>query len=388
VQDENAEVEKKLAFLDKTSRVTPVLVRLYDSQRLHGLAKENKPLARAELTSAVSELLEMDLEPRESELVADVLIALMQQAALDLRQALAEKLSVVENAPLRLVLQLANDEIEVAAPVLKKSPVLSDLDLIYIIKAKGAEYWQAIAARQILSDQVMNLLADTGDFGTAQALVNNAHIKLTEHTALALADIARNSVGLARPLLRRGELSEDMVKALYRSAGEQIKTFILENYTIEYPSLAQAVDEVVVDMVEEFGRAGQFTPTESMMKAAVRFREKGLLSVKLMMGTLRRGQVQSFIAQFSEFTGLPVKSVEDILMQASGQGLAVACKACGVEKPDFVSIFLLTNSMRDQGRMVDLKDMTKAVEYYTRIREDVARDILENSSKRKNSDPD
>ncbi|MEZ5919131.1 MAG: hypothetical protein R3D66_04225 [Alphaproteobacteria bacterium] len=44
--------------------------------------------------------------------------------------------------------------------------------------------------------------------------------------------------------------------------------------------------------------------------------------------------------------------------------------------------------MRDQGRRVDLKDMTKAIEYYTRIREDVARDILENSSKRKTPRPD
>ena len=101
-----------LSFLDKSSSVTPLLVRLYDSHKLYSLAKDKKPLARAELTSAVSELLEMDLSPREGELIADVLIELMRQAEKDLCQALSEKLSVVDNVPLRLILQFSNDTID------------------------------------------------------------------------------------------------------------------------------------------------------------------------------------------------------------------------------------------------------------------------------------
>ena len=42
-----------LSFLDKSSNVTPLLVKLYDSQQLHNLAKDEQPIARAELTSAV-----------------------------------------------------------------------------------------------------------------------------------------------------------------------------------------------------------------------------------------------------------------------------------------------------------------------------------------------
>src|SRR5262245_34641947 len=128
-----------LSFLDKSSGVTPILVRLYDSHKLYGLAKDKKPMARAELTSAVSDLLDMDLSPRESELIADVLIALMRQAEKDLRLALAERLSVSDKAPLRLILQISNDDIDIAAPVLRNSNVLGDLDLIYIIKSKSAE---------------------------------------------------------------------------------------------------------------------------------------------------------------------------------------------------------------------------------------------------------
>ncbi len=368
-----------LSFLDKSSNVTPLLVRLYDSQKLNGLAKDEKPLARAELISAVSELLEMELSPRESELIADVLIGLLRQAELDMREALAERLAVIDNVPLRLVLQLANDEIEVANPILSQSPVLGDLDLIYIIKSKGPAYWQAIARRQEMSNQVLNLLSDTRDLDTAIELTKNEDIVLTDHALGVLSDMAQNSDDLAQPLLRRDEVTTDVAKALYKYVGEELKTLIKTEYGVEEGSIIDAVDEVIVELVEAGEAVSEFAPTFSMLKAAERYKEKGLLTLKLMLGALRRGQIQAFIAQFSKYTGLDSKTTLEVMSQSSGQGLAVACKAYDISKEDFVSIFLLTNRIRNQGRMVDLTDMTKAINYYNRIKQEVARGIIENS---------
>ena len=368
-----------LSFLDKSSNVTPLLVRLYDSHKLHGLAKDDKPLARAELTSAVSELLEMELSPRESELIADVLIGLMRQAELDLREALSERLAALDNVPLRLVLQLANDEIEVAAPVLSQSPVLGDMDLIYIIKSKGPSYWEAIAKREYMSNQVMNLLSDTRDIDTAITLAKNEKITLTDHSLTVLSDMAQNSDNLAMPLLRRDEATKDIAKALFKYVGEEIKTFIKTEYGISEGSIVDSVDQVMIDLVEASEAVSEFSPTASMVSDAERYKQKGLLTMKLMLSSLRRGQIQAFIAQFSKFTGLQPDTTLEILSQSSGQGLAVACKAFEISKEDFVSVFLLTNRVRNQGRMVDLNDMTKAINYYNRIKPDVARGIIENS---------
>ncbi|MCB9982067.1 MAG: DUF2336 domain-containing protein [Rhodospirillales bacterium] len=368
-----------LGFLDKTSAVTPLLVRLYDSQKLHSLASDEQPLARAELTSAVSELLEMDLSPKESELIADVLIGLMRQAEIDLREALSERLAILDNVPLRLILQLANDEIPVAAPVLSKSSVLGDMDLIYIIKSKGPDYWQAIARREEMSNQIMNLLVDTRDLGTAIELAKNENIHLTQHTVTVLSDMAQKSDALAAPLLRRDEVTPELAKALFQYVGEEIKAQIKTMYGVEATSVVEAVDEVILEMVESSEATSEFMPNEIALRAAERYKQKGLLTMKLMLGTLRRGQVAAFIAQFSKYTGLPAKTTLEILSQTSGQGLAVACKAFDVAKEDFVSIFLLSNRVRNQGRMVELSDLNKAVNYYTRIKQDVARGIIKNS---------
>jgi uncharacterized protein (DUF2336 family) len=369
-----------LSFLDKSSNVTPLLVKLYDSQQLNNLAKDEQPLARAELTSAVSELLDMDLSPRETELIADVLIGLMRQAELDLREALAEKLSTIDNVPLRLILQLTNDEIEVAAPILSRSPVLGDLDLIYTIKSKGPSYWKAVAKREEMSNQVINLLADTRDLDTAITLAENKAVTLTDHAVVVLSDMAQNSDDLAMPLLRRDEVTDEIAQKLFKFVGEQVKTFITEEYGVEAGSIADSVDEVIVELVEATEAVNEFAPNDSMLRAADRYKSKGLLTTKLMLGTLRRGQVQAFIAQFAKFTGLAADTTLEIMSQSSGQGLAVACKAYEISKEDFVSIFLLTNRIRNAGRMVDLSDLSKAIHYYTKIKADVARGIIGNSS--------
>ncbi len=368
-----------LGFLEKSSKMTPLLVRLYDSSKLDSLAKDEQPAARNELIGAVIELLDMDLSPRESELVADVLIGLMRQAALDLRKALAEKLAALDNVPLRLILQLSNDDIEVAGSILSKSPILDDLDLIYIVKSKGPEYWQAIARREMISNHIMNVLVDTHDLETAITLVENESITLTEHSLGVLSDMAQKSEKLAQPLLRRDEVTPDIAKALYQFVGEDLKSFIHQEFGISKGSIINAVDEVILELAEASEASSEFMPTASMIKAAKRYKEKNLLTTKLMLGALRRGQIAAFISQFAEYTGLSNETVLEILVQHTGQGLAVACKAFDISKEDFVSIFLLSNRVRNHGRMVDLQDMTKAINYYTRIKPDVARGIIENS---------
>ncbi len=369
-----------LTVLDKSSKMTPLLVKLYDSHKLHKLARDKKPQARAELTSAVSELLEMELTQRESELLADVLIELMQQAERDIRQALAERLSVMDNAPLRLILKLANDEISVADSILCKSDILSDVDLIYIIKGKGAEHWRAIAKRPKMSDQLIDALVDTGEKGTVTTLVQNNEIRLTGHAVDVVSYMAFEDEGLAKSLLQRDEVSLDVAQRLYQKVGDALKEYIMDAYDIENSiSVEAVVDEVVTELVDAADENTNFMPSNSLIRAARRYKEKELLTIKLMLGSLRRGQIAAFIAQFSQFTGMRVETVIDILKQDSGQGLAVIGRAFDIEKPDFLSILMLTQPMRNSERKVDVEDISKAVGYYKKIDKRIAEGIIRNS---------
>ena len=168
--------------LEKSPEVAPLLVRLYDTHNLYSLAEDKgNEEACFELTTIMVDLLNIRLSDKESELITDVLLGLMKQAEKDLKAALADRLSTMDKVPLRMILSLANDEISIADPVLRNSPVLHDLDLIYILQSKGVVHGRSIAQRDGLSTTIINLLADTKDFQIAVNLANNDGAALTEH---------------------------------------------------------------------------------------------------------------------------------------------------------------------------------------------------------------
>lgn len=364
-----------LRLFEQSPDITPILVRLYDNHRLYALARDETPGARAELTGAVVELLEKDLGSRERELISDVLITLMRQAETDLRQALSERLALVDNVPLRVALHIANDEIVVAAPMLKSSAVLSDLDLLYIIKGKGAEYWRAIASRARLSDGVMNVLVDTREMGTAVALASNDKIHLTRRAVDVLGSLAETSETLARPLLMRSDLPEDVARSLYQYVGEELRRYIRDYCGVQGLEAENAIDDVILEFAEG-SNDKLFMPTYQTMQAVGAMAESGKLTMHAVMEALQRGQYASFIAMFAKYSGLGVRSTHDLLSEVNGKTLAIACKALNLTKGDLSRIYMMTQRLRSEDRIVDHHELLKALSVYDRVTGDQARKIL------------
>lgn len=364
-----------LRLFEKSPDVAPILVRLYDNHRLYSLAKDETPLARAELTSAVVELLEKNLGPRERELISDVLISLMRQAESDLRQALSERLAVIDSVPLRVALHIANDEISVASPMLKASGALSDLDLLYIIKGKGAEYWRAIAARATLSDGVMNVLAETREAGTALVLAQNDKIHLSRRSAEILGSMAEGSEELAKPLLMRTDLPEVVARHLYQYVGQELRQYIRDYFGVQDKAAMDAVNDVIFELADG-NQKKLFMPTVQMSEAVEQMARNGRLNLHVIMETLQRGQFGTFIAMFSRQYKIPVRTVHEIMCEAGGKSLAVTCKALNLTKGDLSRIYMMTQRLRSEDRIVDHNELLKALAAYDRVGQDQARELL------------
>ena len=366
-------------MLEQSPEVAPLLVRLYETNNLYGLAgTKNSPEAQSELTTVVVDLLTIKLSLKESELITDVLVGLMKQAEKDLRQALADRLAAMETVPLRMLLHLANDEISIADPILRQSPVFEDMDLIYIIKSKGRDYWQSIAHRKSLSPAIINVLADTKDEGTAIILSENERIQLTDHAFSVISDMAQTNEDVARPLLMRDDLPRGIAAKLYEAVGEELKKQIAERFGADGQSLMPVFNSVIAELKDADSHA--YEPADTLLSHAENLKRRGELKVGGMISTLRRGQMATFIAEFSVFCSLSMETVKMMLKQENGKMLAVACKAMDLQKTDFVSIFLLTDRIRSQGkRIISHTELTRLMNIFDMIKPEDARAILKNS---------
>jgi uncharacterized protein (DUF2336 family) len=130
----------------------------------------------------------------------EVLCQLAELVEVEARSHVARLLAPLDRAPGMVVVKLANDEIEVARPLLEFSNVLSDDDLIDIISARGEEHRQVIAGRDGVTERVGDAIVEHGGAASVGRLVRN--------------DKAVISARALQELVRRAHEDPDMVANL------------------------------------------------------------------------------------------------------------------------------------------------------------------------------
>lgn len=78
----------------------------------------------------------------------DLAFPLIERATTRGKRQAAHALAQTEDAPRRLVLSLANEPVEISAPILLRSPILRPQDLLEIISKNGMDHARAVARRQ------------------------------------------------------------------------------------------------------------------------------------------------------------------------------------------------------------------------------------------------
>ena len=125
------------------------------------LINDSSSDTRAEVAGKVAR--EVDgaaLTAEERKIAEDILRVLSRDAAIRVRQALSEELKQSKNLPHDVAVALARDVESVSLPVLSHSLVLTDADLIAIVRDGGAAKQVAIAARNPVSAGVAEAIVD------------------------------------------------------------------------------------------------------------------------------------------------------------------------------------------------------------------------------------
>jgi acyl carrier protein len=132
-----------------------------DADYLIRLAHDKSVAAREELAETMSNLFAGNvafLNDRERSLILDVLSRVVHDIEMPVRRIVSQQLANVPDVPEALVRLLANDDIEVAYPILVYSELLRDADLIEVIRHRTQEHQLAVAIRNEVSETVSNAL--------------------------------------------------------------------------------------------------------------------------------------------------------------------------------------------------------------------------------------
>jgi hypothetical protein len=91
---------------------------------------------------------------------------------------------------------------------------------------------------------------------------------------------------------------------------------------------------------------------------------------------LRMGHFRLFNMMLARLANLSLSLVDTIMNEAGGRGLASICRAIGVDKPGFVSLFLLARGGRPGDQIVHPRELSQALTTFDRMSPAIAKDLL------------
>ena len=146
----------------------------------------------------------------DAQQLEDLAVPLLALASPRVRRHAAAALSEIPHAPKRLILALAEDDIDISASLLLRSPLLTPKDLIDIITHKGISHARVIARRRSDDPQLLGVLRSFKDTAIDNALEIKSHFDLGNDAPIADGALAPES-----PRLRE---TREALKALMRNA--------------------------------------------------------------------------------------------------------------------------------------------------------------------------
>jgi len=346
-------------------------------EALYKLARDKSAESRKQLIDTIGDLF-LDKSDRldafERTMMYDILRKLVSEVEISVRHALANRLAKREDAPPDLIVQLANDEIEVALPVLLHSSILRDVELVEIIHHRTLQHQLAIALRAEISEEISDALAGTDQEDVLRNLLNNKNAKISRATMEYLIEKGKWRDKLHGPLLSRPDLEAGMAKRLYWYVSTALRKHILDHYQVDPSELDDQLETTVreiIDGVQETEGAH-----EKAQKLARQLHDAKALDPALIVQILRRGEITLFECMMSELTGLRMTLLRRLLYEPGGEGLAIAAKDAGFDKPTFASVFLLSRKARPGDKQVDPGELSTVLEFFESLDQKAASEMV------------
>lgn len=273
----------------------------------------------------------------ETALYGAVLSDLTEAMETAVRAELAERFSQAPDAPHQLIRRLANDEAEaVASPVLSASPVLTEADLISVVRSRGQGHLRAVSRRAAVSEAVSDAIVARGDDETLGVLLGNHGASLSRTASEAAVERAQLNPALHQVTIERAALPADLLNDMYFAVERRLRERILaENARLDPAVLEQALAAGRTRIAAEDG----VLPADYAESLAYveELRAANQLTPQVLARFLRSGGRTPFLIALSQLADIDFHTAREIIERRELDALAVVCKAAGLDRALFLT---------------------------------------------------
>ena len=309
---------------------------------LDEIVRRGDPKRRAEAARRISELFLQGASNFRSDhvdLFDGVLTSLVPHAELAARANLAERLSLLANAPRGLVGQLAHeDEIAIAGPLLRRSLVIDEQLLVEIANAKGQGHLLAMAERPKLSPNLTDVIVRRGDRDVVRRAAGNAGAAFSPVGYSTLIKRAGSDGVLTLAVGQRQDLSAAQLKDLLAGSIDVLRRRLFEVVKPErQAAIKQAMNEIsgVAERVES---RRDFAPAQRTVLA---LHGAGHLNESVLLGFAKSYKYEESVAALAAMSGIKIATLDRLFADDRYDPILIVGKMIGLEWATVRALILL-----------------------------------------------
>lgn len=345
---------------------------------LLSLAKEKSQTSRNQLVENITDLFlsnEGRLSEHERALMSDILTKLIHDVEESLRKALASALAKSEVQMPDVVKMLAEDHIEIAKPLLEKSKLLKDKDLIHIVRMRTDEHRLSIAIREGLSVEVSEALMEYGSYDVIEALLRNPDASLSLRAKEYIVAESRRVDRFQEPLVGREDLPSNLAYKMYWWVSAALRKKIMENHEMD-PVFFDAIMQKATNdaLVGQSENEGAILRAQKLVR---RLHQQDELRPSFLMDSLRQQKIPIFVAGLAELAGVDYDTAWHVFNDKGFETLAIMSKGIGMDRSEFSSMYLLISKSRDSRAVSSPKLLRRVMDLFDSIDVETASGALQ-----------
>lgn len=301
-----------------------------------GLLEDPSEEKRAETAEKIA--VEFDrgsLSEGERNLAEQIFRIMVHDAAVRVREALSNNLKSNPLVPHDVAVTLAKDVNSVALPILEASDVLTDEDLVDIIKLNDPTKQSAIAGRPEVSETVSDAIVDTKNEQAVSRLVSNPGAEISEGSFDKVFDSMGDSAAVQEAMAGRARLPVTIAERLVTMVSERLRQKMAER--IELPP--DAMTDLVMQIRE---RAVLSISVESEAADLVRLvrqlKKNGRLTPSILLRALCMGDINFFHTGMAELAQIPIENARELIGDSGDLGLRAIFNKAGLPSGFFPAV--------------------------------------------------
>lgn len=321
---------------------------------------------KAELARHVATLFSLTSDRCSDEQVDiydSVLIRLVDMVETEVRRFVAEQMSGLRRGPEETIRKLAEDQIDVAESLLKRSTVLRDTDLVRIAGSSGNCHRFAIAHRDVLSEEVTDVLVRRGDLRVKRCVASNEGAVLSNESVMTLISDAASDATLQMSLSERDDLAEEHIRSLVAIAGSEVRNTL--------QAIGEKFDSARMDEATEIAAqrmSNQYWleryDFETARSRVLTLAKNGTLSEATLRRFASEDRFPEIVAAFAWMVRCGVKEVSHWMVRSDPEPFLITAKANGLSSIT-VSALLAVGPWRHRLTVESRKAAMKSFERMT-----------------------